>query len=398
MHQINSRDKSAAKANGPVRPRVALIVETSLASGRDILRGIARFAQEQGSWSLFHAPRGLEEGVGPWLSRWRGDGIIARIQNRAIANAVAAAHVPTVDVLGVLPESGFPIVRVDDASVSRLAAEELLRRGFRNFAFFGIAGENWSERRRDAFQEFITSKGWPSSVFESPRHFEGRMSWRAYIRDITRWLGTLPKPLGLMVCSDQCGSDVLEACRSADLAVPDEVAVIGVDDDEPLCEVCHPPLSSVLPGHVKVGYEAAALLQRLMSRSRPPTQPVLIHPQNVVVRRSTDVLAVEDAVVANALRFIRDHACEGVSVDQVARAAGVSRSDLQRRFRRVLSRAVHDELVAARIKRAVELLTNSNLSLDEIAERAGFNHQAYMSAVFRLQMNATPSSVRRASK
>lgn len=380
------------------RPRVALLVESSLASGRDILRGIARYVREHEPWSLYYEPRSLEESLPRWLRDWDGQGIIARLQNRRLAQEVQAAGIPVVDVLGVARDTGFPLVHVNDALVARLAAEHLLERGFRHFGYFGIAGENWSERRRDAFQAQVQAMGCDCQVHELTRRLLPGRSWEHTEDELARWVSRLPLPCGVMVCSDQRGPQFLEACRRAGLAVPDEIAVIGVDDDQPLCEVCDPPLSSVRAGHELVGYRAAALLADLM-RGRPaPAAPVYVEPQGITTRLSTDVLAIEDRPVANALRLIREQACAGLSVDEIARQSGLSRSVLQRRFRTLLKRTVHDELIHARLKRARELMTETDLPLADIAEKTGFRHQEYLGAVFKRFFHKTPAQFRRETR
>lgn len=387
--------RSTSRKAIPRLPHVALLVETSLASGRDILRGIARHVREQGPWSLFHAPHGLEESAPAWLSRWRGDGIIARVTDPALAELLKKTRLPVVDVLGLVADSGFPLVHVDDAAIAHLAWEHFTERGFRRFAFLGLAGENWSARRREAFLERARTIDPQPGCLEISRVTLDRTPWEQRQDRLAAWLKGLPKPVGLMVCSDQRGPDVLEACRRVGIAVPDEVAVIGVDDDEPLCEVCHPPLSSVRPDHQEVGFQAAALLRDLMRGKAPPNAPCLVAPRGVVTRRSSDILALEDPVVATALRLIRDEACAGISVDEIARAAGASRSVLQRRFRGALGQSVHDQLINTRLKRAIELITTTDLPLADIAERCGFNHQEYMGVVFRERLNKTPAQLRR---
>lgn len=386
---------NSGKSIGGSRPHVALLVETSLASGRDILRGIARYVREHGNWALYHEARSLEESVPPWLVRWRGQGVIARIQNQKMARALRKTGLPTVDVLGVVEEAGFPLVHVDDARIAEMAAQHLLERGFHHFGYFGIAGENWSQRRRDAFAKAVRDSGNWVGVYELGRRISRRGSWEKVEDELARWVSRLPKPAGIMVCSDQRGVLVLEACRRAGVAVPDEVAVIGVDNDEPLCEVSNPPLSSIAANHELVGYQAAALLERLMHGEAPPSEPVLIRPAGVVQRLSSETLAIEDRHLAAALRFIRENACSGISVDQVARAAGLSRSVLQRRFHTMLRRTVHQEIIQARLKRACELLANTDLPLIEVAERAGFKHQEYLSAVLKKRLGQTPAQYRK---
>lgn len=391
-----TRSTRAARTRVPVdQPHVALLVETSLASGRDILRGIGSYVRERRHWAVFHEPRSLEESGPRWLRQWRGDGIIARVQNRALANLVKSTGLPVVDVLGLVPEARIPLVHVDDAQIARLAAEHLRERGFRHFAYYGLSHENWSVLRRDAFRRWLGPFGKTLAVYDQPRHDRSPKSWEDRENALARWILGLPKPVGVMVCSDQRGQAFLEACRRAGVAVPDEVAVVGVDNDEALCEIANPPLSSVWPAHYQVGYEAAALLDRLMGGESSPAAPILIAPRGVKARLSSDVLAIEDRNLARALKIIRERACAGLDVDDAAEAAGLSRSVLQRRFRDVLDRTVHEEILHVRLKRARELLTETNLPLAEIAEQSGFKHQEYLGAVLRRELGKTPAQLRR---
>jgi LacI family transcriptional regulator len=381
-------------------PHVALIVETSLAPGREILRGIARYVRAHSPWGTFLEPRSLEELVPGWLRDWHGDGIIARVQNRQIADAVLAAGIPAVDVLGVVRASGLPPVHTDDKEITALAASHLLERGFRRFAFFGLAGESWSQYRRDAFMEIVKRHGCPCTLYETPRKVHHARQWEDYADDLARWVAALPKPVGLMLCSDQVGPVTMEACRRAGVGVPDEVAVIGVDNDEPLCEAAAPGLSSVWPDHEGIGYEAAGMLDGLMRGGQPPAGPVFVPPRALITRRSSDVQAVDDPDVAAAVRVIRDRACrpDGLTIDDVAAEVAVSRSVLQRRFKRATGRTLHDEMLRVRIARARELIVETDLPIAAIAEKAGFRHQEYLGVVFRQKLGTTPAKFRQSHR
>jgi LacI family transcriptional regulator len=291
-------------------------------------------------------------------------------------------------------------VHVDDAAIAIAAFDHFVERGFRNFAFVGApahfseVNRDWSERRRDAFCQAVRAHGGEAKVLQITQPSLRDMPWEKRQDRVAAWLKSLPKPVGLMVCSDQRGLDVLEACHRARIKVPGEIAVVGVDNDKPLCEVCNPPLSSVLPDHFRVGYEAAALLARLMNGEPAPRAPHFILPRTVVTRQSSDVLAVDDPMLSAALRIIDEKGCSGISVDDIARAIGSSRSVLQRRFRVSLGQTVHDHLVATRLKRALELITDTDLPLIDIAERCGFNNQEYMGVVFRKRLGQTPGQYR----
>jgi LacI family transcriptional regulator len=389
-----TRATRGRSSGNPRRPHVALIIETSLGSGRDILRGVARYVRDHQPWALYHEPHGLEASVPQWLRRWNGDGIIARIQTRRIGRALAAIGVPVVDVLGVVPRLPFPLVHVDDMAIARMAAGHLRERGLRRFAFFGISGENWSERRYAGFCGAVADLQPQVPIFRLARDAAGRRSWERAANRIARWITALPKPVGVLICSDQRGSQFLEACRRAGVAVPDELAVVSVDNDEPLCDVCLPTLSSVEPGHLNVGYQAAALLDGLLRGGAAPRKPLQVQPIETVTRLSSDVLAVADARIARALRLIREQATTGIRVDAIARQVGLSRSVLQRRFRTLLQRSIHQEIVNTRIRRARELLVGSDLALAAVAEQCGFRHQQYLGAVFRARVGKTPAQVR----
>lgn len=375
-------------------PHVALLVETSLGPGRDILRGISHYLGEHGPWALYHEPRSLAEGPPKWLATWRGDGIIARVQNREIADAVKATGLPVVDVLGVEPGTGLPLVHVDNRLIAAMASEHLLERGFHHFGFFGIKGENWSEQRREEFCQCLQPFARSVAVREVPRSDLGITPWGAQEEALAQWLAGLPKPIGFLVASDQLGPHLLEGCRRAGIRVPDEVGVVSVDNDETLCEVCHPSLSSVKAGHCSVGYKAASLLASMMNGESPSAEPTLVHPQSVVARGSSEVQAAGDRLTAVALRIIREQACSGLSAADLIAQIPVSRSALQRRFRRETGRSIQEEIINERLKRARQLLAETNLPLAVVADRAGFRHQEYLGAVMKAHFDKTPLEYR----
>jgi LacI family transcriptional regulator len=376
------------------RRRVAVLVETSMASGRQILQGIARYARENGSWIMSHEPGHMQDVLPDWVKHWRGEGIIARVRSRHMAVALGASRIPVVDVLGGWPHPKIPLVQVSDAGVARLAAGHLMDRGFRRFAFCGIEKLHWAGLRRDAFVSIVTAAGYPCEVTELPPR--GTPAWFAQKdrQRLARWIEGLPKPVGIMACNDLAGQRVLDACRRAGVNVPEEAAVLGVDNDESLCEVSDPRLSSIIPVHDHVGYEAARVLQRLMEGKRATQQELLLDPTEVVVRRSTDILAIDDPELAAAMGFIRDHACEGIGAEDVVRYVGVSYSTLKRRFRSVLKRSIHDEIIRIRLDRVKELLVGTRLSLASVARKTGFEHQEYLGAVFKTHVGMTPNKFR----
>jgi LacI family transcriptional regulator len=379
------------------RPHVALLVETSIHYGRQILRGVTRYLRSHQPWSVFLEQRELWTAPPQWLRQWSGDGVICRKTTPELVAVLRKAGIPLVDLSDCDPALSVPRITSDDVAIGRLAADHLLERGFRHFAFAGFIGQVWSIGRRTGFTARLAERGHTADLYESPWTGPEARSWEREQHQIAKWLKSLPRPLGLMACNDQRGQHVLDACQRLNVAVPEEIAVIGVDDDAVLCNLCHPPLSSVVPNPERVGYEAAALLDRLMAGDAAPLDAQRIPPVGVHTRQSSDVLAIDDPAVASALRFIRDRAFQGVSMKDVLRHSAMSRSLLERKFRQYLGHSPQAEIRAIQLKRVKQLLAESDLPLGEIAALAGYAHPEYMSVVFKRETGQTPGQFRAAA-
>jgi LacI family transcriptional regulator len=387
------------------RPRVALLIESSRAYGRGTLMGVSKYIRQHGPWSIFFQDQGLGDRSPPWLENWEGDGILARVENLPMAAAIRRVGVPAVDLRYLLPNLNLPSVRTDDAAATALAWEHLRERGFRHFAYCGFNGADYSDIRRDQFAQKVSQTGLCCHVYVDPNqpghHASTRKHEELGLSDgdrVAQWIKELPKPIGLMACNDMRGQQILNACRSIGVAVPDEVAVIGVDNDEVLCEMSDPPLSSVVANTERIGYEAAALLDRLMSGSRAPTEPIVVGPLGIVTRHSSDVLAVDDRHIAAAVRFIRERACEGVDVGDVLRAVPLSRSALERRFAKALNRSPKEEILRVRLNRVKQLLTETDFPLSRVAEKIGLEHPEYLNVIFKIKIGMTPAQFRATSR
>ena len=378
------------------RRQVALLIETSNAYGRGLLQGIVHYIREHQPWSFYLMEQGRGDDPPAWLENWKGDGIIARIETPRIASVVTHAGLPTVDVSAARLVPELPWVETDDQEIARLAVEHLLERGFKHFAFCGDARFNWSVWREKYFCAHAASAQQTVQCYRAEPTATADAAAEA--ADLRRWLQALPKPVGIMACYDIRGQQVLDACRSAGLAVPAEVAVIGVDNDALLCELASPPLSSVIPNAHRTGYEAAALLDRLMAGKRVAAKPHLIAPLGVAARQSTDVLAVDDREIARAVQFIREHACAGINVSDLLRAVPLSRRVLEQRFQRLLGRTPREEILHVRLNRVQQLLSETDLPLYLIAERTGFEHVEYLSVVFKRETGRTTSEFRSAAR
>jgi len=376
------------------RPSVALLVETSNAYARGLMDGIVAYQREHELWSIYVGEQ--ERGARPpaWLRNWKGDGIIARIETEAIAAVVRRMRVPTVDVSAARKVRNIPWVETDDRELARLAARHLIDRGFRSLAYCGEPHFNWSRWREQHFTLSAQEAGCECHVFDGKSSSEKDYSWTRERRRLMSWVQNLPKPVGVMACYDFKGQQLLDVCRELDIAVPEQVAVIGVDNDVRLCRLCTPPLSSVIPDTHRTGYEAAQILDRMMRGETVGTEGVLIPPLGVAERQSSDVYAIDDPDIAAALRYIREHACEGISVTDVLHSVPLSRRMLEHRFLKLVRRTPHAEIIRIRMERAGRLLRETDLSLAEIASRAGFADANYLSVAFKKQMGVSPRAYR----
>jgi LacI family transcriptional regulator len=367
------------------RPRqVAVLIETSNAYGRGLLRGVMAYVREHSNWIMRLAEHGRGEVKRHELADWQGHGLLARIENAKIAAVVRGCARPAVDLSAARLLPHLPWVETDDAAIARLAAEHLLERGLRHFGYSGDPRFNWSKWRQEHFCRYLAKSGYRCAVGPTPRSGGD---------ELADWVRALPKPVGVMACYDIRGREVLAACRRARVAVPDQVAVIGVDNDELLCELSDPPLSSIEPDSRRAGWVAAELLQSLMAGRRARPLQVRIPPIGLTTRHSTDTLAVDDPDLAHAVRIIRAHACSGLRVADIVARLPLSRRVFESRFEKVLGRTPHAEILRVRLER-VKTLLRDDWSLDAIARRTGFRHGEYLSAVFKRELGETPGRFR----
>lgn len=389
--------RPSVPANG--RKRVAVCVDNTGNHGRGVLRGIAEYVSTYRSWSVVldahtHATGHTAHG---WLRKWRGDGVLLYTQNPLLPRKLSRCSIAAVELYSHPLEVGLPQVGNDNVMIGRLAAEHLIQRQLVHFAFSGYPGELWCQRRSDGFLATARTAGFVHDSFIGP-HFPSSLAESARNqRRLCRWVQSLPKPVGIMACSDRHAQRLLNACQEVGAAVPEEVAVIGVNNDEEICLLSHPPLTSVQDNPRQVGYQAAALLDRLMNGSlrANEVEPILVPPLSVVVRRSTDVTATTDRMVAGAVQRIYERACHGLTVKQLLQELSVSRNAFYRRFQSVLGRSPHEQIIYVRLEQVKSLLVQTALSLEKIAELTGFDYPEYLSVAFKREFGMPPGAFRR---
>jgi LacI family transcriptional regulator len=409
-------------------PRVLLLMIPSSWYDRGLLEGITAYAQVHGPWVFylsgdhpdlpvpisdsFSGPLPRQVYVGSerpgtlWsnLERLKPTGVIGRVQNRQMAERLLAAKLPVVASIAA-PEddlqrsairSRLSEIVIDARKTGRLVAEHFIDRGFWNHAFCGYEGRVWAERRLAGFAEGLQQWGFSPNVYR-PAGVKQSLTWKCEMPLVTSWLKSLPLPVAVMACNDKRGRQLLEACLLCGLNVPEDVAIVGVDNDHLFGNLSNPPLSSVALNLGKAGYQAAELLDQLIRGQVRRSRQITIEPLWVVTRRSSDVVATADRHVAAALRFIRVHAKEAIGVDDVVREAGISRRGLEIRFQRVLTRSIRGEIQRVRLQAAKQLLVETNLSVERIAQMTGFCSLSHLGSTFRLETGMTPARYRRAA-
>ena len=375
-------------------PRVAVLVPASTGWGRGIIKGIAAFANHQSLWQLQVEPEGERRRL-PHC--WRGDGIIARLSTPATAREILAAGVPVVNVSSIRlagPAARVPQVCNDVRACGTLAARHLLERGLRHFAYVGLQKLAYVREHREAFAATLAEHGFGCQVLG----LGDRSSTGGPGDPLRRWLGSLPKPVGVLTWNHAQGRALIHACRQVRLLVPEDVAVLSGNDDPLLCETCQPPLSGIAVAAEQIGERAAAVLAAMMQGKSPPSAPIHVPPIGIITRQSTDTMAVGNPLLLQALGYIREHATEPIRINDVLRAVPISRRSLERFFHDLLGRSPAEEIRRVRIERAKQLLATTDLPIPKVAQASGFGTGEYLATLFRGEVGMTPLKYRAAAR
>jgi LacI family transcriptional regulator len=394
----------SGKADFMARPKqILLLVETSRVFGRGVIQGISRYAQQHANWIFHFEDRGILEGLPAWLHHWEGDGIIARSPSRVLADAIGRFPCPVVELLGDGKHRSAE-VRTDEDLTAEFAVEHLLKQGFEHLAFYSIAQSWWSDARRDAFETLVRSRGLSGHVF--PGAFQGvnvpYPTWKQQFEaPLLGWLDRLPKPVGIWAVADSQAIRILEACRRLNLHVPADIGVLGTSNDDIVCRLLSPPLSSIELNPQEVGYKAAWLLDAKMraqrgdkaARKRLKTL-ILVPPSGVVMRESSDRIAIIDPELDQAVKIIARDAVHGLTVAQLAEEMLVSRSTLERRFREFFGCSPAQEINRIRIEQAKVLLRDTAWPIATIGQKTGFASPENFVRFFRRLVGKTPRQYR----
>lgn len=361
-----------------------------------MVRGIAQYHRTHQAWVTFLDDEARAENDPGWLRSKPWQGVISRHTTPGLVKACAELHLPLVDCNDTVPFAGVPKLRPDNVAMGHMGAEHFLERGHRSFGFCGFKNDGWACERRDGFVDALRLAGHECEIFDVDYPGDLTPFWDVkQTAALAAWLKRLPRPTAIMACNDLRALQVIAAAQAAGLRVPEEIAVLGVNNETIRCELANPPLSSVTIDAFQWGYLAAELLDQMMRGDKPAVAERRLEPREVIVRPSTDMLAIDDKNVAAALGHIREHACRGLTVNEVLRHASASRSQLERKFRRLLGRTPQAEIRRVQIAKIRQLLRETDFPLKRIAELTGFEHVEYMCVVYKRLTGEAPGAFRR---
>jgi len=369
-------------------PRVAVLIETSRKFGRGVLEGIIQYTRLFTSWHLFHLPGDMIQTL-PDMKAWGGNGIIARVSTPQMEKAILATGLPVVGVTMTdkqrnkpSPCARFSEIRADSVVAGKMAAEYFLEKQFEHFAFVGtIYPENWSEQRGHGFIERLKESG--KTCFRYAAVTKPQSQWGKEVGQLGKWLLSLPKPIALLAAMDIRGRQVISACNEFGIRVPDDIAVLGIDNDELICETCQSPMSSIHLDACQGGFKAAEMLDAMMTGKMKKPQCFYVPATHVVERQSTNVLMVSNEVVVDAVRYIVSNAMYPTSVADVTKHLHLSRKTVENHFKKTLNCTVLECINRERIKRIKLLLTETNMTIQEIADKFSFSDASNLCKFFR---------------
>ncbi len=360
--------------------KIVLLIETSREFGRQLLIGIARYSRINGPWSFYKEQTGLMSSI-PQLTSWRPDGIIMR--NSMIKKELLKLKIPTILALhdSSCPKN-LPVIKTDSRAIAKMASDHFIEKGFRNFAYCGFDSFEWSNERKNFFQKFNDEAGFPTHSYNLPRKIK-KHDWEIEQNHVIEWIKSLPKPVAIMACNDDRGQHILEVCKLIGLKVPDDVSVLGVDNDPMICEIGDPPLTSIALNVESAGYQSAQLLDELLAGKKMKGQQITVSPTHIVQRQSSDIFAVNDLDIANALKFIRANAKNKILVDDVVKITCLSRRTLEQRFRELFHRSVYDEIRNVRVELISKLLIETDMPISKITSLFTFTDAEHVSRYFK---------------
>lgn len=379
------------------KKNVLILIETSRSFGRDLIQGITRYAAETKQWNLFLCDQFAARQNTKWLHEWKGNGLIARAYDKNLKQYFNSFSGKKINLSSDGRDSTL-YVRLDNEKCGQLAVEHFWSRGYRHYAFFSMGHTYWSKYRYNCFSKGLARYGMECALCPQAQKKNSQMLptlwWKGLDDSVLSWIESLPKPVAIFCAYDNHAFYLANLCSITGIAVPESVAILGVDNDESLCLAASPPISSIDPNAKRIGYEAAKLLDLMMNRKKIPELPVVVEPGFIVTRQSTDNIAVSDPLLAKALRFIRGEVARHIRVSDVANEIGVSKGTLNNIFRKHLQCTPLEEIIRVRMAWAKYLLRDTLISIARISSMIGYETPEYFSRAFTREEGVPPQKYR----
>lgn len=378
--------------------KIILLIDFAEEYSRCLLKGITEYAREHGPWvfcqmPLFHRETMGVDGILNWAQDWEADGIIGQLYNDSSVEKIVQAGIPVIAQDFKERFTEIPNITGAHHVTGHMAADYFLKKGFRYFAFYGFKHIVWSRERAEGFDERVARSGYSVHYFEHEEYSSSDL-WYYKPSLLSKWLASLPKPIAILTCDDRLGLHITEACRHSGIRIPETVAVLGVDNDETLCELSDPPLSSIVQDAEKGGYDAARLLDRLIRRTTDQVHDIVVEPLQVITRQSTDIYATPDEYIASSLKYIHQNIDKNLQVNEVVRQVPLSRRSLEMRFQQVIGYPIYKYIQNLRMEKFSKKLLETDLTVFEIALDLGMNDTKNIARQFRQVKGCTPLEYR----
>ncbi|MFA6402957.1 MAG: XylR family transcriptional regulator [Salinivirgaceae bacterium] len=379
--------------------KIILLFDISEEYGKSLLTGITKYSKEHGPCLFCRMPLYYRETLGmekvvEFAKEWEADGIIAQLYNSSDIKKIIDARIPLIAEDFKERFSDIPIITGGYIEAGQMGAGYFLNKGFKNFAFYGFKNIVWSRERAEGFEQYVSQHGYQVHYFEH-EETPSRELWHYKPSALSRWLISLPKPIAVMACDDERASHITEACKLAKIQIPEEVAVLGVDNDELTCNLSDPPLSSIALNMEQGGYETAKLMNLMIDNNQLNSYNVIVRPTHVITRQSTDITATTDKQISTALKFIHLNIDKNINVDDVLKQIPLSRRALENRFFKVTGSAVYKYICNLRIQKVTNRLLDTDKSIAEIALETGFSESKNLTRLFKQIKGTTPIKYRK---
>lgn len=383
-------------------PVIAVFVDKSREYGRGLLRGISRYSKLNGPWTFYLSPANYEKYLIKkqlkWLETIDIDGVV--VYDSEFAKQIIDLGIPTILASSFEIEIAENVISVgsDPMEIANKSADYLINHGFKSFAFCGFKNTVWSVKRSCAFKQALNDNGYDCQVYLENLRKHAYSTDESDYKDFYRWLNSLNKPVAILACNDEYAHILIDICRTTQFLVPDDISVLGIDNDEMICELSNPTLTSIPLSTEEAGYCAAEQLMSMIKGKRSDSRHIKVSVHSPVERMSTTLHAIDDQVLRDALNYINSNAKRPLQVQDVAEEVGLNRRSLERKFKLIMGRTINEHIRKARVTEIIKLLTNSDMSITQIAERLGFSDVNHVARYFKKEINLNPSQYRRMNK